>query len=173
MSPLDSPKVECGEVVGVGVHSVDVRMLAGAQCAGCNHCSTIDKSGLTLTDVRDDMGARVGDRVEVVVPHEADVRAGLIAYIGPVVALLAGYGAGDLLGRAMGWNTDLTGAVFAVAGVAAGMLLMRSRARRLLSAEEFRPSVRAIIARVQAVGPVSSGPLDGALPAKGRKVRET
>ena len=160
---MDTPKVECGEVVGVGLDSVDVRMLAGAQCGGCNHCSSVDKSGLTLTDVRDDLGARVGDRVEVVVPHEADVRAGLIAYIGPVVALLIGYGAGDLLGRFMHWNTDLTGAALAVAGVTAGMLLMRSRARRLLSAEEFRPSVRAIIARVQADGPGMSGPQDGAL----------
>jgi hypothetical protein len=39
--------------------------------------------------------------------------------------------------------------VFGVAGVAGGMLFMRTRARKVLSSDRFRPKVRAIMSRAR------------------------
>lgn len=145
---MDSGVIERGEVVGAGPGSVDVRIQSdGKACESCNACSRVDKGGMVLTDVRNDIGAAQGDLVEVAIPAGTDIRAGVYVYVGPVIALLLGYGAGNAIGSAVGWNADATGAVMAVAGVIGGMLVMRSRARKVLSAERFRPRVRAIMSR--------------------------
>jgi positive regulator of sigma E activity len=159
---LESDVRERGQVVGTGPGSVDVRLEAGAACEGCGHCSRVDKDGMVLTDVRDDLGAAQGDLVEVEIPGGSDVRAGAYVYVGPVVALLLGYVAGNLTGRAAGWDPDMTGAVFAIAGVVAGMLVMRNRARRVLASDRFRPKVRAIMSRGRQ--PVSGGPSQSKAP---------
>jgi positive regulator of sigma E activity len=158
--------VEHGTVVGVGIGSVDVRVQSSEACANCSHCSRVDKDGMVISDVGNDLGAGEGDTVEVEIPPGTDIRAGIYAYVLPVVALLVGYGAGNALGTWMRWDADLTGAAFAVFGVAAGMLAMRSRARKVLSSDRFRPRVRAIIARAVAGGgtvrPDAEGPRSGA-----------
>ncbi len=143
---MDGDLIETGEVVGVGPGSVDVRISSTDACAKCSHCSRVDKDGMVIVDVRNDVDASTGDAVEVLIPAGTDIRAAVYAYVLPVAALLLGYGAGNALGRLLGWDPDLTGAGFALAGVAFGMLLMRSRARKVLSSDRFRPRVRAIMA---------------------------
>jgi positive regulator of sigma E activity len=147
---VDGAMIECGEVVGVGPDSVDVRVSRTDACTNCSHCSKVDKDGMLITDVRNDMGASEGDQVEVEIPPGTDIRAGMYAYILPVVALLVGYLIGYTIGMLAGWDADLTGAAFAILGVASGMLGMRSRARKVLSSDRFRPRVRAIMARASA-----------------------
>lgn len=146
---METGLIECGQVVGVGIGSVDVRVTATEACAKCSHCSKVDKDGMLISDVRNDVGAEQGDRVEVEIPPGTDIRAGMYAYILPVAALLLGYGIGNTLGTLAGWDADLTGAAFGVVGVAGGMLFMRTRARKVLSSDRFRPRVRAIMARAR------------------------
>jgi positive regulator of sigma E activity len=146
---MENGLIELGEVVGVGVDSVDVRVTATEACTNCSHCSKVDKDGMLISDVSNDVGAEQGDRVEVEIPPGTDLRAGVYAYILPVVALLVGYGAGNTLGILAGWDADLTGAAMGVLGVAGGMLFMRTRARKVLSSDRFRPKVRAIISRAR------------------------
>jgi positive regulator of sigma E activity len=146
---MESGLIEQGEVIGVGVDSVDVRVSSTEACANCSHCSKVDKDGMVISDVSNAVGAEQGDRVEVEIPPGTDLRAGVYAYILPVVALLVGYGAGNTLGILAGWDADLTGAALGVLGVAGGMLFMRTRARKVLSSDRFRPKVRAIISRAR------------------------
>lgn len=146
---METGLIECGEVVGVGPGSVDVRVTATEACANCSHCSKVDKDGMVIKDVRNDADAAQGDQVEVEIPPGTDLRAGVYAYVLPVVALLVGYGAGNTLGKVVGWDPDLTGAALGVLGVAGGMLYMRTRARKVLSSDRFRPRVRAIMSRAR------------------------
>jgi len=146
---MDNALIECGEVVGVGPGSVDVRVTANDACASCSHCSKVDKDGMVIKDVRNDVDANEGDTVEVEIPPGTDIRAGVYAYVLPVVALLVGYGAGNTLGIVLKWDPDLTGAAFGVLGVAGGMLYMRDRARKVLASDRFRPRVRAIMSRAR------------------------
>jgi len=146
---MEADIIECGEVVGVGPGSVDVRVRRTDACANCSHCSKVDKDGMVITDVRNDVDAHEGDQVEVEIPAGTDIRAGVYAYILPVVALLVGYLIGYTLGRLLGWDADLAGAAFGILGVAGGMLGMRSRARKVLSSDRFRPRVRAIMVRAR------------------------
>lgn len=148
---------ERGVVVAASDGSVDVRVAAGGACEACGQCCRVDRDGLTIEGAIDPFGAKVGDEVEVEVPEAADVRAGIIVYVLPVVALLAGYGLGNLAGAAAGFPPDATGAVGAVAGISAGLLLMRFRGRAAASSQRLRPQVRAIIAPGSSAAPQDPG----------------
>jgi len=137
---------ERGVVVAVAGDAADVRVAAGVGCEGCaSDCCRVDKDGLIVEGALNEPGARVGDEVEVLIPEGADVRAGLVVYILPDAALLVGYLAGNLLGGAVGFNRDATGAVGAVLAVSAGLLLLRMRGRSVLRGARYRPHVHAII----------------------------
>jgi sigma-E factor negative regulatory protein RseC len=138
---------ERGVVIAVAGDRAEVRVASGAACENCKgDCCRVDTEGLVVEGALNDVGARVGDEVTVEVPEGADVRAGVIVYIVPVVGLLLGYLAGNLLAGALGWNRDALGAVGAVAVVSAGLLWLRSAGRSALSSARYRPTVRAIIA---------------------------
>jgi positive regulator of sigma E activity len=141
--------LEHGVVIATGLGGVDVRVAATEACAQCSHCSKVDKDGMVISDVANAVGAGEGDTVEVEIPPGTDIRAGIYAYLYPVGALLLGYISGYTIGKFTGMDPDLVGAACGVIGVAAGMLWMRDRARKVLSSDRFRPRVRAIIARAK------------------------
>jgi positive regulator of sigma E activity len=164
---------ERGVVVSASGGSVDVRVAGGAACEACGQCCRIDRDGLTIEGAIDRFGARVGDEVEVEVPEEADVRAGIVVYVLPVAALLAGYVLGNLAGAAAGLPPDAMGAVGAVAGVSAGLLLLRLRGRAAASPQRLRPQVRAIIAPGLSAAPEDPERIDGDPPLGGSKGKGT
>jgi len=138
---------ERGIVVTVSGDSADIRVATGVGCEGCaSDCCRVDKDGLIVEGALNELGAHVGDEVEVVIPPGADVRAGLIVYVLPVAALLAGYVAGSVLGSLAGIDRDAAGAAGAVLAVSAGLLLLRMRGRSALRDGRYRPRVHAIIA---------------------------
>ena len=129
----------------------------------------MDRDGLTIEGAIDRFGARVGDEVEVEVPQGADVRAGIIVYVLPVVALLGGYVLGNLAGAAANLPPDTTGAVGAVAGISAGLLLLRIGGRAAASPQRLRPQVRAIIAPGLSATPEDPGRIGQDPPPGGSK----
>ncbi len=148
--------IESGEVVAVEPGLVDVRVARTDACEQCSHCSKVDKDGMLITGVSNSIGASRGDIVEVEIPAGTDIRAGIYAYVLPVVALLLGYAVGFVLGQSLGWDPDLTGAVLGIAGAIGGMTYMRTGARKVLESERFRPKVRAIMAPARTLRPESA-----------------
>lgn len=139
--------IERGTVKTVSADgAVDVRVSGGSACASCSACCHVDRDGVTIEGALNDLGAKVGDEVEVEIPEGADTRAGIIVFIAPAVGLLAGYLAGYLVALPLGVTPDLGGAVGAVAAIVVALLVLRARGRQALSGDRYRPRVRAIIA---------------------------
>ncbi|MDO8963767.1 MAG: SoxR reducing system RseC family protein [Coriobacteriia bacterium] len=137
---------ERGVVIGVSDLGADVRMASGSKCESCaNDCCRVDREGLVIEGADNVPGARAGDTVEVELPEGTRTRAGILTFVLPVVALVIGYILGNLVGRAVGWPADPMGAAGAIAGVSAGLLLLRRSGRDALSGARYRPVVRAII----------------------------
>lgn len=138
---------EPGRVVTVHDGSVDVAMEVSAKCSGCGACSQGAGGETVMQGVRDDLGATVGDRVEVDIPDTIRSRAAIAVFAAPVACLLVGYLAGFLLGEALGWDPDITGLILALASANVAVVGIRLAERRLSRSEEFSPRVSAIIAR--------------------------
>jgi sigma-E factor negative regulatory protein RseC len=139
--------IESGTVVRASDGSVDVRVESSDHCEACGMCESAGENQMLLLDVQDDVGAGLGDRVDVEVPDGSRLRGTMIGYGVPVLVLALGYLAGFLLGGAVGTDPDLTGAVTAVAAVVAVLVWLRRHGAGIMSAERFRPKVRAIIRR--------------------------
>ena len=139
--------IEVGEVVRASDGSVDVRIAPSERCEECGCCAAVGADAMVMSDVADTHHARPGDTVEVEVPEGSRLRASLIGYGLPIAILVAGYLAGYLLADVIGADADVTGAVAAILSVAAALVWLRSRGAGLMSAERYRPRVRAIIRR--------------------------
>ena len=131
--------------MGEGV--IDVRMQAPAACEGCGICTTGTSGETIMRDVRDTLGALVGDTVEVDIPDSVKGRAVVAVFLVPVVALLAGYLAGFLLGSWLHLDRDLVGLILALVAGSVAFLGVRRAEYRIAESDRFSPHVSAIIAR--------------------------
>lgn len=129
-----------------------VRALAGSQAVvevetgGCGRCH--EKGGCggqQLTQmmcsspktyhVDNPAGAAIGDRVTIAIAAGAVRRSANLAYVFPVVGLIAGAGLGS-------WAAGDPGAMAgAVAGLAAAWFLARSRSNRGAGNHDIRPHI--------------------------------
>jgi sigma-E factor negative regulatory protein RseC len=137
---------ERGRVITVHDGSVDVRMELAARCGGCSVCSRTNGETV-MHDVRDSLGATVGDVVDVVIPDTVRSRAAVAVFVVPVICMLIGYLAGFLLGRWAGVAPDVSGLVGALVCANIAVIGVRYAERRLSSDEQYMPKVSAIIAR--------------------------
>ena len=96
--------IEQGEVVKVEPGVATVRLSSGENCASCSarggcHMEVdlgFDKTRKLVAANR--INARVGDTVEVLIPEQQRLQAGLIVFGLPVVLAVAGAIAGSLVG---------------------------------------------------------------------------
>lgn len=133
----------------VGEGTVDVAMEISAACGGCRLCATSGGGETVMRGVRDSLGARVGDTVEVLIPDDVRSRAALAVFLVPVACLLLGYLAGFLLGPRLRVDADTAGVVAGVAAAAVAILGVRGAERFITGTGRFAPRVSAIIARAQ------------------------
>lgn len=127
--------------------AVDVRMEVATECGGCTACSRGADGETIMHGVLDSLGSTVGDTVEVVIPDSVTRPAAVAVFVVPVLAMLAGYLAGFLLGRWAGFAPDVSGLVLALVGANLAFVGVRLAERKIASNEEFMPKVSAIIAR--------------------------
>ncbi|MDZ4167921.1 MAG: SoxR reducing system RseC family protein [Coriobacteriia bacterium] len=138
---------EQGTVITVRDGTVDVRMQVSAACGGCSVCSQGSGGETVMHDVRDELGATVGDEVKVVIPDTIRSRAAIAVFVVPVLSLLLGYLAGFLLGEGLGLNPEITGLIGGLASANIAVLGIRAAERRLQRNARFSPRVSAIISR--------------------------
>ncbi|MDZ4179529.1 MAG: SoxR reducing system RseC family protein [Coriobacteriia bacterium] len=138
---------ERGRVITVREGSVDVKMEVSSSCAGCSVCSRAGNGETVMQDVRDPLGATVGDSVDVLIPDTVRARAATAVFVVPVLCLLFGYLAGFLLGRWIGIAPDISGLVAALIAANIAVIGIRLAERKLSSSERYMPKVNAIIAR--------------------------
>jgi positive regulator of sigma E activity len=107
----------------------------------------VETGEMLLCDVADDAGAALGDSVEVVIPDSLQLQAALAVYLVPIGALILGYLAGVLLGKALGFDPDITGGVVGILAATAALAGTQIRERSLARSARYVPRVRAIISR--------------------------
>jgi positive regulator of sigma E activity len=114
-------------------------------CDSANGCASGKLAGLFCTRPRqfrvaNGIGARVGDEVRVAVADGALFRSALIVYLFPLSMLFAG----GLLGTSLAgaYDQDICAAIGALAGLAAGFVLVRVFAlRHRLAHSSLAPSI--------------------------------
>ncbi len=69
---------------------VEVAFKRSAACEKCRLCHAVDE-GLVAIEAKDDIGAKVGDMVEIEISSQEIVKGSLMLFIFPILFLAAGY----------------------------------------------------------------------------------
>jgi sigma-E factor negative regulatory protein RseC len=120
--------------------------------SACNHC--VSKSscisgadqGAMQVEAHNPVAARVGDRVKLVTSSRIFLRSSFLLYIVPLIALLIGAVAGQLLGERLpaGPDPNLLAAILGCAFLVGSFLTIRL-GTRALPPENYMPSITEIL----------------------------
>lgn len=119
---------EAGTVVEVrdGRARVRTRRSEGCgQCSARGACASLGGGRDANVWVEDPIGTRPGERVIIAVPEGTVVRASILVYLVPVLALVAGALVGHAVGPRWGLSPDLGAATAGLGAMVLAFLLAR------------------------------------------------
>jgi len=102
---------EIGQVVEIKGMDAIVRIERTPACGKCRGCQLSDKNGDILLTIPNLLGAQVGDFVQIDLESTQILKASAIAYLIPLLALIAGIVAGYLAAPSFDMNPELLGAI--------------------------------------------------------------
>ncbi|MBU0687740.1 MAG: SoxR reducing system RseC family protein [Candidatus Margulisbacteria bacterium] len=105
----------------------EVQFEPQAVCAKCKACCHLVETGKMVVEVWNDIGAKVGDPVEVEVPEKQVVASAFLIYIFPLICLILGYFVGSYFSQAMGIfkDSELLGIIIGFIFMALAFLALR------------------------------------------------
>lgn len=115
---------EEGVVVDASGTLARVAVETGEHCSHCNLCA-VGEDGQRLIEAENTVNASVKDRVSIEVTPGQIVKTSLIVYVVPLLALIGGVIAGNLLSPILGADENLLGIVLGFAALAVGLLLVK------------------------------------------------
>jgi sigma-E factor negative regulatory protein RseC len=133
-----------GTVVGIDGDYAIVRVEANSGCGRCHEpggCGATNIGQMFCAApktfrVRNSGGRALGDEVTIAIAEGSIRRSALIAYVMPLLALLAGALAGHVLGG------DVGAILGAVGGLVVAWIILRSVGRRTRPDPRFEPFIR-------------------------------
>ncbi len=123
---------EQGVVVRTGPGRARVRTERSGACDGCaarGACSHLGGGREAEVWAADPLGVAEGDRVVVAVPESTVLRASVVVYLVPVLALVVGAAVGSAVGPRYGLPRDLAAAGLGLAAMAGALMASRLFAR--------------------------------------------
>lgn len=134
-----------------------VRTGACETCASRGSCHTLGGGGGKEVEVAvvDLPGTRVGDRVVLKFDTSPLLKATFLIYLVPVLLLLVGAVAGQLLAQAAGLDPSALSAVLGFGALAVGLYIVRTVGRRLSLKAEYRPRILRVIGTTASPSPNS------------------
>lgn len=118
---------EYGLIVKIEDRTAFVRFKRNSACGNCKACGMLSTQNEIIVEVPNDIGARVGEYVEVSIVMKKAIKASAIAYLFPLIMLFAGMLFGWLLTAV--WhifeNRDVLMAICALIFVVLSFLLLK------------------------------------------------
>ena len=124
-----------------------IKMQKHSACAACGKCaSSTDKKDI-IVEVDNNIGAKVGDYVEVNMDSVNVIKAAAIVYIVPLIALLGGtiisYGILNFID--IGMNKEVLSGFIGIVLTAISYLLIKSKDRKFRESRNYIPIITKVI----------------------------
>jgi sigma-E factor negative regulatory protein RseC len=142
---------EEGVVESISQRKAVVRIQTGGRCQSCGSREACGVSGgrAMQIDLDNELGARVGDRVEVSLPTRSLMKLAFLLYLLPVLALILGAYLGKWMGNEIFHiESDIVSIISGGAAMALVFLGLRRVDRRLHDTSDFRPRMTRILLSV-------------------------
>lgn len=124
-----------------------IKMQKHSACAACGKCaSSTDKKDI-IVEVDNNIGAKVGDYVEVNMDSVNVIKAAAIVYIVPLIALLGGtiisYGIFNFID--IGMNKEVLSGFIGIVLTIISYLLIKSKDRKFRESRNYIPIIKKVI----------------------------
>lgn len=126
-----------GEVVEIKGSMAIIKFKRGKACEHCSGCISFSSTEAQI-EVENILNAKVGDRVELVLHERSMLKASLIAYMGPLAALIIGVLIGSIWG-------EIYAAIGGVACALLAFMVLRLLEPKFERMAEFKPRMISII----------------------------
>lgn len=152
--------VENAQVIALHGEQARVRAQRGSTCGGCAVRSGCGTGALSEwfgrraseLDVRNEVGAKVGDAVQVGIPEKVLIRGSLVVYALPLVLMI-------LFAIAAAWlvaepsamqavnrgASDLPAMLGGAVGLAIGFFIVRMQTRRVMRSQANQPTILRVL----------------------------
>lgn len=123
--------IEEGEVIRAGADRISIRIPRKDACSACGLCLCgSDREGMIL-EAENTLRVVIGDRVELEIPRRDPLAAAGILFGAPMLAFLAGSGAGYALAGCGGLDPEGGAFLLGALSLVGAFFLIRYRERRL------------------------------------------
>ncbi|MBR6007113.1 MAG: SoxR reducing system RseC family protein [Clostridia bacterium] len=136
---MDGELNTVGTVAALNGDTATVVFKRSKACGDCHACVSFG-SDSAQTEIANTLGAQVGDRVAIELHSGSVIKASLILYGIPLIALLAGALLGSLI-------SDLFTAIFGIGAACLSFIVIRLLEPRFKKRGEFNPKMIEIVGR--------------------------
>ncbi|MCJ8499911.1 SoxR reducing system RseC family protein [Desulfatitalea alkaliphila] len=125
-----------------------VRSSACESCASRDSCRTAETGENQEVEVFNTAGARVGDRIQLMIRTGSLLKATFLLYIFPILGMLGGAVVAQTITDGLRLcNSSVAAAIGALAGLVAALAYVRIRGQRLGNESAYRPHIVRILGR--------------------------
>ncbi len=132
---------------------------ACTDCVSAHTCPEDCKNARTVTKVRDEINAEIGDTVSVYISRKSMLKSAAILYLVPVAFLLIGVGTGTSLAPRLGLGISSAVILFGLAGLCFGYFLIKALSVRLSMENSFFAKIDRILYRASDAASAPSDPI--------------
>lgn len=143
--------IEQGVVIRMGSQGTatawvkTVRASACEACASRDSCNPGGKSNDQEVEAINTVGAKVGDRIQLMVGTGAVLKAIFLLYLFPIICMLAGGTLGDWMAPRLGLHHSVASAIMALLLFVLALFFVRMNGRRMARKEAYRPKIIRIL----------------------------
>lgn len=139
---------QTGVVIGLEGDKAKIRVQRHTACGDCGACHVSKSQMQMIFEAENNVGAKVGDFVEIDMESMDFLSAVIIAYLYPMISLIAGIFAGYLGTKALGFGEFAAQGIGAVSGILAATLtylVIRLRENKINNMKKYKPIITNIV----------------------------
>lgn len=137
--------IEMGQIVSVEGSMATVKIRRGISCDSCTACGMAKDQSEISFRIANDLNAQIGDWVELELESKSLIKASLIVYLLPLIALILGVVGGYAIAGQFSGNPDLYGAIGGILFTALSFLGIRAMDPILRKNGDYSPKMISIV----------------------------
>lgn len=139
---------ECGVVLEVMDQKAVVNIKRRSACGHCKSCE-MGRSDVKELNViaKNEIGAKIDDNVNIIMDTPDVLKAALIVYVIPLIALVIGVALGTFLAKKLNLEADLIGIITGLIFLAPSYLIVRKMDKKLEVTKKYEPIITEIVGK--------------------------
>lgn len=133
---------ECGVVVELIKDKAVVNVKRQSACGHCKACElgSTDQKEINIT-AKNDIGAKINDNVNLLIESPDILKAAIIVYLVPLIALIVGIAIPTAITKIMGIDGEVISIITGLICTGISFLYVRSKDKKLEKTKKYEPRI--------------------------------